>query len=287
MIQLKYRGEKTAHLVTLKKISRNIVQVAGDLPVKSKGFTCHRVGMKDVLGDYSEYKTVYRRVDGGVQFSDDGSVYAAPVPSVTFTAGTGGSIDGAVVQTADRYENLAVPVPVPDENYEFTGWAPAIPAGGEILGDITFQAGFMYVETLDEVKAAKVLEMGAAQQDAIQAGIDITLTDGSTEHFTLSANDQISLMGLQAQVAAGNGQIPWHTSSNEEHCRYYSNADMQAITAAAMWHVSYHVTYFRDLRIYINSLETKEAVGEVHYGMPVPEELQSEVLKDMYAEMEG
>lgn len=287
MIQLRYRGEKTAYPVTFKKISKNIVQVTGSLPAKSKGFICHRVGIADILGDYSEYKTVYRQIDGGVQFSNDGSVYAVPVPSVTFTATAGGSIEGTVTQTAYRYENLAIPVPVPDENYKFSRWVPPVPANGEISGDAAFCAEFVYIETLEEVKGAKVSEMGAAQQDAIQAGIDITLTDGSTEHFTLTANDQIGLMGLQAQVAAGNEQIPWHTSRNEEHCRYYSNADMQVIIAAAMRHVSYHVTYFRDLRIYINSLETKEVVLEVFYGMPMPEEWQSEVLKDMYAAMEG
>lgn len=142
-----------------------------------------------------------------------------------------------------------------------------------------------YVPTLEEVKASKVAEMNATQQSVIQQGIDVTLTDGTVEHFTLTDHDQTSLMGLQTQVAQGAEQIPWHTSDTTEHCKYYSNADMLLIVTAAMQYVTFHVTYFRDLRIYINALEDKESVGAVAYGVYIPVEYQSEVLKDLYAAM--
>ena len=103
-----------------------------------------------------------------------------------------------------------------------------------------------YVPTLEEVKASKVAEMNATQQSVIQQGIDVTLTDGTVEHFTLTDHDQTSLMGLQTQVAQGAEQIPWHTSDTTEHCKYYSNADMLLIVTAAMQYVTFHVTYFRD-----------------------------------------
>ena len=138
--------------------------------------------------------------------------------------------------------------------------------------------------TLDEVKEAKVAEMNKAQQDAIQSGVDVTLSDGSTEHFSLTDHDQTSLVGLQSQVASGDENIPWHTSDESEHCKFYSNADMAKITETAMAFVVWHVTYFRDLRIYIRSLESKEAIEQVTYGMDVPEAYQSEPLKAMMAQ---
>ena len=231
---LKYVNEKNSYEVSFKKVNQHIVQITSsdDIPVKTKGFTCFRDGVEDDEWDYKRFKTVYRRIKGGVQFSDDGSVYVEPPK----------------------------PEPVPDPE--------------------------PYVPTLEEVKEEKVNEMNMAQQNVIQEGIDVTLTDGSVEHFTLTANDQISLMGLQTKVAAGAEQIRWHTSNHDEHCKYYSNADMQIIIAAAMQYVSFHVTYFRDLRIYINSLADKDAVEKVTYGMPIPEAYQSEVLQDMYAVME-
>ena len=54
------------------------------------------------------------------------------------------------------------------------------------------------------------------------------------------------------------------------------------ITQAMAW-VTWHVTYFRDLRIYIRSLESKEEVAGIVYGMELPEECQSEPLKVMIA----
>lgn len=138
--------------------------------------------------------------------------------------------------------------------------------------------------TLEEVKESKVSEMNATQQKVIAAGVDVTLTDGTTEHFTLEEHDQTSLVGLQSQVAAGEENIPWHTSNEAEHCKFYSNADMEKITTTAMAYVTWHVTYFRDLRIYIRSLESKEDVEKVTYGMDIPEAYQSEPLKAMLAQ---
>ena len=135
--------------------------------------------------------------------------------------------------------------------------------------------------TLEEVKESKIVETNDEQQLTIQHGVDITLSDGTVEHFTLTDHDQLSLMGLQTRVLAGDAQIPWHIGDQEKHCKYYSNKDMQLITTAAMQFVMFHVTYYRDLRIYIRSLQSIDEVNAVTYGMDIPEEFQSEPLKDM------
>lgn len=136
-----------------------------------------------------------------------------------------------------------------------------------------------YEPTLEEVQEAKVAEMNTAQQHTIETGIDVTLADGTTEHFTLTQYDQQSLMGLQSQVATGEENIPWHNSNEKEHCKFYSNADMQLIVTKAMEYVTYNVTYYRDLRIYIRALTDKEAVKAITYGAEVPADYQSDVLK--------
>lgn len=137
--------------------------------------------------------------------------------------------------------------------------------------------------TLEELQEEKVIEMNNMQQSVIQAGVDVTLSDESVEHFTLTDHDQTSLMGLQSQVAAGVDKIPWHPSDETLPCKFYSSADMALITTAAMAYVTWHVTYFRDLRIYIRSLQDKEAVKAITYGVDIPEEYQSDVLKELIA----
>ena len=226
MLKMKYieSDSDETYLVEFRK-KRNVVELKGDFPIKTTGFALSREGKEDNW-DYSAYTTVYREIEGGVQFSNDGSVYAEPEPIEP------------------------------------------------------------YIPTLEEIQEAKVTEINMMRQAVIQQGIDVTLTDGTVEHFTLTDHDQTSLMGLQAQVAIGVELIPWHTSDETEHCKFYSNADMALITTAAMSYVTWHVTYFRDLRIYIRSLQTKEEVEAVTYGMDIPEEYRSEPLKAMIAAQE-
>ena len=228
MLNMNYINSTIKYAVNFKTITSNIIEIKGDFPIQTDGIQISRDKKPDDIWDYSDYTTIYREIEGGVQFSNDGSVYIEPEP---------------------------IPEPEP------------------------------YVPTLEEVQERKVTEINNAQQAIIAQGIDVTLTDGTTEHFTLTDHDQTSLMGLQAQVVQGVEQIPWHTSDQSEHCKFYSNADMALITTAAMSCVTWHVTYFRDLRIYIRSLTTKEEVEAVAYGMDIPAEYRSEPLKAMIAGM--
>ena len=77
MLNMKYIGLKPVYEVEFSRISQHIVQIIGDIPAKDKGFTLSRDEAEDEW-DYKNFKTVYRQIDGGVQFSDDGSVYVAP-----------------------------------------------------------------------------------------------------------------------------------------------------------------------------------------------------------------
>ena len=139
----------------------------------------------------------------------------------------------------------------------------------------------IYTPTLEEIREQKVREMNTEQQKIIQEGISVELTDGSIEHFSLSEQDQTSLIVLSSKVKEGQEIIPWHTTNEDEHCKFYSNEDMNKITTSAINYITYHVTYFRDLRIYIRSLTDADLIDAVTYGMNIPEEYQSEPLKQM------
>ena len=149
--------------------------------------------------------------------------------------------------------------------------------GGEILPPEP------YVPTLEELQVAKKREISQACETAIYSGVDVTLTDGSTEHFSLTEHDQLNLFGKQVQLAAGAEQLEYH--SDGQPCRYYSAADMQTIIAAAMQHVSYHTTYCNAVNMWIAGCESTEEVQAIYYGADVPEEYQSDVLKAYIASM--
>ena len=138
-------------------------------------------------------------------------------------------------------------------------------------------------ETLEEIKAAKKQEIGQACDKIIYDGMDVTLTDGSTEHFGLTEHDQLNLFGKQVQLAAGTTELEYHADG--QPCRYSSAADMQTIIAAAMQHVSYHTTYCNAVNMWIAGCESTEEVQAIYYGADVPEEYQSDVLKAYIASM--
>ncbi len=140
-----------------------------------------------------------------------------------------------------------------------------------------------YVPTLAELQSVKKREISQACERIIYSGVDVTFTDGSVEHFSLTEHDQLNLFGKQVQLAAGAEQLEYH--SDGQPCRYYSAADMQTIITAAMQHVSYHTTYCNAVNMWIAGCESAEEVQAIYYGAVVPAEYQSDVLKAYIASM--
>lgn len=149
MLRMKYIGQTTEYNIDFKRISDSVVQILGDIPIETNGFQLSREEKEDwPKMDYTNYRTVYREVENGVQFSCDGSIYVPPTPKVTFNTNGGGSLEGTVVQEVWNYEDLIIPTPVANENYEFSYWTPEIPESGEIEGNKSYTA--IFVSTLPE-----------------------------------------------------------------------------------------------------------------------------------------
>lgn len=135
--------------------------------------------------------------------------------------------------------------------------------------------------TLDYLKEAKINEMSYVCNQTITNGFDVVLSDGNTYHFSLTTQDQLNLITLSSMVASGETQIPYH--ADDELCRFYSAEDINTIITVATQFKTYQVSYFNALKMYINSLKRKKTVAAVQYGMAIPEEHQSEVLKTILA----
>ena len=155
MLDLTYMGESSKYKIEFKKMSEHIVSVKGNLKAKTKGFTLSREGKNDAW-DYKDYTTVYRELDGEIQFSNDGSVWVKPLPKVNFYTNGGGTLEGEVLQEVYTYEELVIPTPIANEDYEFTGWNPIIPESGEIDGNKSYTA--VFVSTLPPPEPEPTLE---------------------------------------------------------------------------------------------------------------------------------
>ena len=139
--------------------------------------------------------------------------------------------------------------------------------------------------TLEDVKKAKIEYLDSTCENTIYAGTDVTLSDGTVEHFTLDAKDQLDLSGIGLQLLQGAEQIAWHKDDETESCKFYSAADGATIIQTLTIFRTYHITYFRDLRIYVNSLSDANDVNAIEYGSVIPDEYKSDVLKSIEAQM--
>lgn len=131
--------------------------------------------------------------------------------------------------------------------------------------------------TIEYVKAVKIAEMSAACNMIITEGFDVVLSDGESHHFSLTIQDQLNLITLSSMVAAGETVIPYHADG--ELCKGYSVDDINAITESATAFKTYHVTYYNSLKAYIESIDDICGVNSITYGVDIPEEYQSDVLK--------
>lgn len=114
MIELKYLGDDVSYPVSFSWIHYdNVVQVLGDLPVKETGFELSRSGFED-HADYSDFTTVYRTLDNGIQFSNDGSHYIPPTKNVVIKA----MWDDADNRKELRPDSITVTVFKNSEEYE-------------------------------------------------------------------------------------------------------------------------------------------------------------------------
>ena len=240
-----------------------------------------------MFGDYSKFKYDYEEPiseEKVYRYTNDNHKWIKPMNTVVFSSTVPDSLIGKTIQKAYNYEELEIPSVQQVENYEFVGWEPTIPSSGSITENKTYVAKFNYNEPIENVRERKISEMNTVQQSMIANGFDIVI-DGKLKHFTLTDHDQTSMLGLMGQVQMGIEQIPWHTSDHDEHCEYFTNEQMKSIIEKATGFLTYHITYFRDLRIYINNLSSKEEIEAVEYGIQIPNKYKSDVLKDLESKM--
>lgn len=128
-------------------------------------------------------------------------------------------------------------------------------------------------DPLEAAKAARLTELSAVCNEVIVAGCDVTLSDGSTGHISLTNEDQINLTNAYASISAGAAAYPYHLDG--ELCAMYSAADITAMAQAATAHKLYHTTYYNHLKAWVERCETAEAVEAITYGAELPEDLAS------------
>ena len=129
--------------------------------------------------------------------------------------------------------------------------------------------------TLEYVREAKLKEMSTACKHTIEDGFDLIIR-GETRHFSLTTQDQLNLMNLST-LAQSQELIPYH-ADNEEF-EFYTAEEINQLIAAATQFKNYHTVYYNSLKKYINALDMIEDIAAVTYGITIPNEYKTDVLR--------
>lgn len=142
----------------------------------------------------------------------------------------------------------------------------------EVIEEPIQQEPDIFLETIREMK---ISQMSKACHKTIENGFDMEIR-GEIKHFSLNTQDQLNLMSL-AQMAQTQSMLPYHADGEE--VVFYAAEEIQQLVDEMNAFKIYHTTYYNALKAYINSLSAIEELNAVEYGMEIPEEFKTDVLK--------
>lgn len=140
--------------------------------------------------------------------------------------------------------------------YALTDGAPVLRSDEEIEAD--------RLPDLETVRAAKIAEMSAACNAAINAGTTVQMPDGTQEAFTYSTADQANVSEMFMACLMGAESYPYH--ANDEPCQSYTAAEIMAIYGTLSMYKTGQLTYHNQLKQSINAMEAVQEVQAVTYG---------------------
>lgn len=131
----------------------------------------------------------------------------------------------------------------------------------------------------ENIKNSKLSELSLFCRKNIQSGFDIILSDGEVYHFSLEITDQLNISNLYNRALTQETFLPYHADG--KIYQIFSSTDVFAIYRKMEETINYHSIYYNSLKNYVNSLQNIEEIRNIKYGIEIPLEYQSEVLKNL------
>lgn len=116
---------------------------------------------------------------------------------------------------------------------------------------------------LEQAKQNKILSLCESNDKAINEGTTVALSTGE-ENFTYALDDQTNIKEMFDGVKLGLEQYSYHENSGQ--CRMFSAQDIITLYFTLFTYKTKLLTYYNQLKHYVESLETVEEVNQVEYG---------------------
>lgn len=139
--------------------------------------------------------------------------------------------------------------------------------------------------TLDELKAWQKKVVNEACTAAIYYGVDVTLSDKKTYHFSYKADDQQNYTEMYQEIMFDNyTKLPYHSDNGD--CTVYSAEDMKTIIRAERMNKFVLTTRCNAYHGMIKDATDKEAVLAVTWGSDLSADRQK-AFDALIAEIQG
>lgn len=136
-----------------------------------------------------------------------------------------------------------------------------------------------YIPTLEDVKNNKITELLSICNSMIIHGVDVEI-DGNVEHFSYTDEDQVNVKEIFDLSIQTN--VPMYYHADGESCKLYTVEQIANIYSSLATNKMHHITYFNQLKMYVQSLDDIDIVNAVAYG----DELTGSYLDTYNAAME-
>lgn len=130
-------------------------------------------------------------------------------------------------------------------------------------------------DKIEELRANKLENVSRACEEMICAGIDVSLSDGSEEHFSLQLSDQTNIDSVFNSVVLGATEYPYHADGGP--CKMYSAADIITIYMNTKGYITKQTTYNNALRQWIKRETNSDILAGIEYGSQLPDDLSEKM----------
>ena len=286
-MQVKFNNdEKFYKLDEFNYISRTRAKLCGaDVPKDNTSGFCVYDDEENLLYNYTECTVVYDAAEGYVEYTSDASIYNV---YYVFDAATSYVSHQMISKSTKEELNMDNVVLVKSGQGKEFAEVKAVDfkdADGcyvykVVDGDIT--------DVTEEEKAVMRAEKAAMEKEvALKAKLEeisnacnaaiVTGVNYNNADFSYNIEDQGNI-SRAVEFSKTGLDVPYH--ANGESCRLFSPNEIITVYIANENNLTHHTTYHNQLKLYVNTLETKEEIEAVVYG----QELTGEYL-DTYNEM--
>ena len=117
-------------------------------------------------------------------------------------------------------------------------------------------------DTFSDIVSKKLKELSSVCSSNITNGIEL---DG--RHYSMTITDQLNMSALRIEIMNGAENVTYHADG--EPAKIYSKEDFIILYNTCQSHKLRENAYFNQLKQYVLSLGTADAVKNVRYGQPL------------------